>query len=446
MDLFGLKARANARVERANAQLELTVQIEKMLNDGIISDEEYAILWDIAQKGGIRESELQTMMRESASKLLKKKIKEATHDFQITDEEYDELWKYAQSAKLTKAAFDEMIDLNRKECLLPYVRQAITTTGKLNKQQKLYIEKLGTSAKLDNKKIEQVIKQARQEYKEKQSERMRELVQTISKYTLITLAATIVIALIVIGSMAIYRSIHVPSKPKELTIAPNPMFVLEDYLCGEIYGTFEAKAMPKDGKLVITPYLEVEGGRYYGNPVTYIGERTLRHDGDVVVPYSGGKRIAQAFNIENPTYGKGMNLCLHFDASYGEKTAKMKDVCVAPVWSIESLEAEKEYRQATPELLAEIFGFLAFVLLGLIILFVCKGWFSSIFGFVTIPLMIIFFLLMYFPARKVTKIETEIHDLRKQYDNAVRVHNRQQGIQEETASFDEAAKEINTME
>ena len=106
------------------------------------------------------------------------------------------------------------------------------------------------------------------------------------------------------------------------------------------------------------------------------------------------------------------------------------------------MEAEKEYRQATPELLAEIFGFLAFILLGLIILFVCKGWFSSIFGFVTIPLMIIFFLLMYFPARKVTKIETEIHDLRKQYDNAVRVHNRKQGISDDTIPFDQAAEEI----
>lgn len=435
MDLFGLKAKANAKIE-------LAFQIDNMLNDGIITEDEYATLLDIAKKGGIKESELQTMMRETASKLLNKKIKEAIRDFQITNEEYDELWKYAQSAKLTKSAFDEMINLNRKECLLPYVRQAITTTGKLNKQQKLYIEKMGTSAQLDKKNIDQVIKQARQEYKEKQSERMRELVQTYSKYTLIAIVSILVIALIVIGSMAIYRSIHIPSKPKELTIAPNPMFVLEDYLCGEVYGTFEPKAMPEDGKLVITPYLEVEGGRYYGEPVTYVGERTRRHDGDIVISYSNGKRIQQAFNIENPTYGKGMNLCLHFDASYGDKTAKIKDVRVAPVWSIESLEAEKEYRQATPELLAEIFGFLAFILLGLIILFVCKGWFSSIFGFVTIPLMIIFFLLMYFPARKVTKIETEIHDLRKQYDNAVRVHNRQQGISDDTISYEKAAEEM----
>lgn len=435
MDLFGLKAKANAKVE-------LAFQIDNMLNDGIITEDEYATLLDITKKGGIKESELQTMMRETASKLLNKKIKEAIRDFQITNEEYDELWKYAQSAKLTKSAFDEMINLNRKECLLPYVRQAITTTGKLNKQQKLHIEKMGTSAQLDKKNIDQVIKQARQEYKEKQSERMRELVQTYSKYTLIAIVSILVIALIVIGSMAIYRSIHIPSKPKELTIAPNPMFVLEDYLCGEVYGTFEPKAMPEDGKLVITPYLEVEGGRYYGEPVTYVGERTRHHDGDIVISYSNGKRIQQAFNIENPTYGKGMNLCLHFDASYGDKTAKIKDVRVAPVWSIESLEAEKEYRQATPELLAEIFGFLAFILLGLIILFVCKGWFSSIFGFVTIPLMIIFFLLMYFPARKVTKIETEIHDLRKQYDNAVRVHNRKQGISDDTIPFDQAAEEI----
>ncbi|GEM_PF-1851149 len=436
MDLFGLKAKANAKIE-------LTFQIENMLNDGIISDEEYAILWGIAQKGGIKESELQTMMRESASKLLKKKIKEATRDFQITNEEYDELWKYAQSAKLTQSAFNEMIDLNRKECLLPYVRQAIATTGKLSKQQKQYVAELGTSAKLDTKKIEEVIKQARQEYKEKQTERMRELVRTYSKYALIGIAASTIIALIVVGSMAIFHTVRVPAKPKELTIAPNPMFVLEDYLYGEVSGTFEPKAMPKDGKLVITPYLEVEDGRYYGTPVTYVGERTLRHDGDVVVPYSAGKRIAQSFNIENPTYGKGMNLCLHFDAFYGDKTAKIKDVRVAPVWSIESLEAEKEYRQATPELLAEIFGFLAFILLGLIILFICKGWFSSMFGFITIPLMIIFFLLMYFPARKVTKIDNEIRDLRQQYDNAVRVHNRQQGISDDTIPFDKAQEEMN---
>lgn len=252
MDLFGLKAKANAKVE-------LAFQIDNMLNDGIITEDEYATLLDITKKGGIKESELQTMMRETASKLLNKKIKEAIRDFQITNEEYDELWKYAQSAKLTKSAFDEMINLNRKECLLPYVRQAITTTGKLNKQQKLYIEKMGTSAQLDKKNIDQVIKQARQEYKEKQSERMRELVQTYSKYTLIAIVSILVIALIVIGSMAIYRSIHIPSKPKELTIAPNPMFVLEDYLCGEVYGTFEPKAMPEDGKLVITPYLEFRG-------------------------------------------------------------------------------------------------------------------------------------------------------------------------------------------
>ena len=110
MDLFGLKAKANAKIE-------LTFQIENMLNDGIISDEEYAILWGIAQKGGIKESELQTMMRESASKLLKKKIKEATRDFQITNEEYDELWKYAQSAKLTQSAFNEM-----NVCCLMYAK------------------------------------------------------------------------------------------------------------------------------------------------------------------------------------------------------------------------------------------------------------------------------------------------------------------------------------
>ena len=65
------------------------------------------------------------------------------------------------------------------------------------------------------------------------------------------------------------------------------------------------------------------------------------------------------------------------------------------------------------------------------------------FGFITIPLMIIFFLLMYFPARKVTKIDNEIRDLRQQYDNAVRVHNRQQGISDDTIPFDKAQEEMN---
>lgn len=355
-------------------------------------------------------------------------INAALADGNLTEKEKQVLFKKAQAEGIDLDEFEVILDgrlAEREKAEKEKAEKAAPKSNKhgTDKQQKLNIKELWASAKLDKKdKLDK-----------------KKLVQKIFKYILIVLAVGIVIALIVFGSMAIYRSVHMPSIPEKLTIAPNPMFVVDDVLHGEISGTFESKAMPKDGKLVITPYLKVEEGRYYGNSITYVGE--LRNDGDVVVPYSGSKNIAQAFAIENPTYGKGMNLYLHFDASYGKETAKMKDVCVAPVWSIESLEAEKEYRQATPALLANIFFILSIVLLGLIILFIWQGWFSSTFGFLTIPLFVIFCLLTYFPARKVTRIETEIDDLRKQYDNTVRVYNRQQGFSYDTLPFDKATED-----
>lgn len=435
MDLFGLKARANAK-------LELLCKIDAMLGDGIISEAEYQELLSIAQKGNIKESELQTMIREAASSLLKKKMKQAIQDFVITHDEEEELWKFAQSAKITRTAFEEMIELNKQECLLPYIRQSILNTGKLTKEQHAEINAIGAKAKIQKDKIEKTIKEAINEYKKQRSKIIKERIQKISTYVMISAGSLLVIGLIIWGSCMLYRNAHIPKTPKELSIAPNPLFVLDDFLCGEISGTFAPQSMPKNGKLIITPFLEVEGARYYGAPVIYIGEDTSVSEDSpaIAIPYEDGLLFRQKFNIENPTYGKGMNLYLHFDAFYDGKRAKMKDKEIAPVWNAESLTAEKEYRTAGPALLAGIFGFLSFILLCIIVLFIWQGWFSSIFGFCTIPLMIIFFLLTYFPTKKVAKIAAEIDHITKQYDNAVRVHSRQLNESKQSVSYETEVK------
>jgi hypothetical protein len=54
--------------------------------------------------------------------------------------------------------------------------------------------------------------------------------------------------------------------------------------------------------------------------------------------------------------------------------------------------------------------------------------------------MIIFFLLTYFPAKKVAKIEAEIDHITKQYDNAVRVHSRQLNESKQSVSYETEVK------
>ena len=62
------------------------------------------------------------------------------------------MWKFAQSAKITRTAFEEMIELNKQECLLPYIRQSILNTGKLTKEQHAEINAIGAKAKIQKDK------------------------------------------------------------------------------------------------------------------------------------------------------------------------------------------------------------------------------------------------------------------------------------------------------
>lgn len=411
-------------IAKENAIAELRCQIESMLSDGAISEHEYEQLLQISKDGEISEGKVKEMIREIASKVLHKKLKIAAEDFNISEKEYNELWKYAQSAKLTKMDFDDIIAECNKECLMPYVMRMLETKGKLRDAQLNEIYSMGDKAHFSRKETDAIISESKKKYQKKKAEMRKQRLLRYKKYLVIGGISIGAIMIIALCSYEIYCWTVKPSMPKELSIAPNPMFVLDDkYLFGEVSGIFESKDMPKNAKLVISPYLEVENSHYYGKSVMYVGEDVVDKNKDaVVVPYLSGRRFNQPFRIENPTYGKDMNLYIRFDAYYNGKKTILEDKCFIPVWDHETLRDEINARLDGPETLALVFGILSGVLLIIILLFIFTGFFSSIFAFCTIPLLVIFVLLTYFPARKCREIEAEGKLLRKQYDNAIYIY------------------------
>jgi len=430
MDLFGLKAKANAK-------LELNCRIESVLSDGVISDAEYQQLLQYTNQAGLKESELQTMIREVATKLLNLKIKTAIKDFRISIEEYENLWSYAQAAKLSKSSFDAIIIKNQQDCLCPYIKQVILRNGKLSQEQRQYIKSLGVTANLTQKQIDSTIDRAMWEYKQNKIKKIKERFSKFIRIFLITIGIIAILLLIYGLTKIIIQKVNAPKKPIELCVSPDPLFVLDDCLSGEIAGYFTPKSMPDGSKLIITPYINVEGKHYYGSPVIYMSENFKSDDMEAIIVPKNGYRFTQKLHIDNPTYGKNMNLCLKFEAFNGETQYKIKDQCLAPVWNAESLKADLEHRIKGPYTLAAIFFLLAIILVVIIILSIKGGWFSWILGVIALPLMIVFILLVYFPMRHVNAISSEIDNVSRQFDNAIRVHSRQNGAMQENNKYQE---------
>ena len=93
-----------------------------------------------------------------------------------------------------------------------------------------------------------------------------------NKKALWSLAALFVILGLVWRGDELYNYFVYKSLPKNISVAPSPLFEVEDYISADISGVFKEHSMPKNGKLVITPYIESAGAHYYGIPIVYLGE------------------------------------------------------------------------------------------------------------------------------------------------------------------------------
>lgn len=272
MNVFEMLEKKREQVQQKESmKLELINAIDFMLSDEGVTPDKYQKLLELAQNNGIKEYELKTMIRTQGQIMMKKKIRNI-RDFEISQNEYDELWNFAQTAKIAKVDFEKMLESHRRQYFLPYIRKVISETGALDKSQKSSLYSLGTAVGFSSKEIEENIHTVEQEYKQK---RRKEQINSMKKPTIIAFSAVLFAAILILISWSIYRGVTRPNLPQDLSVAPNPLFVLNDYLEGNISGMFKPKAMPKRGKIVITPYLEVENAKYYGSPVTFVGNKII---------------------------------------------------------------------------------------------------------------------------------------------------------------------------
>lgn len=183
-----------------------------------------------------------------------------------------------------------------------------------------------------------------------------------NKKALWSLAALFVILGLVWGGDELYNYFVYKSLPKNISVAPSPLFEVEDYISTDISGVFKEHSMPKNGKLVITPYIESAGAHYYGTPIVYLGEYC---EGEgIIVKYEQQTPISFHLQMLNPaSHGKAY-LYLHFEEYEDNRLVSTHDKKLERIWNISSLKKENEADKRIPRTINDIgwiFIFLAIV-------------------------------------------------------------------------------------
>lgn len=116
-------------------------------------------------------------------------------------------------------------------------------------------------------------------------------------------------------------------EPEQITVNPNPLTVVGDFVNADITGTFPEKKFAKKGVLVVTPVLKYEGQESVGESVTYVGERA-KENGKMVNYRNGGKYTQSCSFAYVPEMDK-CELYLRFNATIGTKTFEIPDLKIA---------------------------------------------------------------------------------------------------------------------
>ena len=172
------------------------------------------------------------------------------------------------------------------------------------------------------------------------------------KKTIWSIVVLIAILGIMWGGIELYDSIAYRHLPKNLSVAPSPLFEVEDYISADISGVFKEHSMPKNGKLIITPYIESAGAQYYSTPVVYLGEYC---EGEgVVVKYEQQTPISFHLQMLNPASHGKTYLYLHFEEYEGNRLVATHDKKLERIWNISSLKKENQADKKIPRTINDI--------------------------------------------------------------------------------------------
>lgn len=413
MDLFGFNKKI---IAKANAKAKLRNIIIPILNKGEFSEADFATLAEFAKENALDEADVRKSITECALQILPKKIKEALKDFNLSDEEYSSLLEMAEKTSISKDQLDMLIAKEKANSLSEYIKYAMKD-GELSSSEKEKVEDFAKGAYISETEVNNAINNAKAAYKEEKNKK-------IKKNLIIVGASIAVLAGLTWGGFTFYRSANTPEIPKELSVAPDPLFEVGDSLSGEITGIFKRHSMPKNSKLTITPYIDCDGKRYYGATETFIGEN-MEDDGNIV-EYDEELPIKIKFNMLNPTYGGKCNLCVHFDGFHEQDNILSEDKTLTRIWNIQKLKEEKEERENIPSAIATFFFILLIIsIIGLVMFkrFQYNEVLRLIFMISTAVGLV-----GLIPAYAVVKsIENEYKELKHQYDKAVRVNRAQSG-------------------
>jgi len=173
-----------------------------------------------------------------------------------------------------------------------------------------------------------------------------------NKKALWSLAALFAILGLAWGGEEFYNYIVYKSLPKNISVAPSPLFEVEDCISADISGVFKEHSMPKNGKLVITPYIESAGSQYYSTPVVYLGEYS-EGEGTVI---KNEQQTPISFHLQmlNPASHEKAYLYLHFEEYEGNRLVATHDKKMERIWNISSLKKETEADKKIPRTINDI--------------------------------------------------------------------------------------------
>lgn len=410
---------------------QIIALIRQAIKDGKITDEEKKHILSLSKAAAWSEAEINLKINDAIQEYYKKKaqllINEAIKDGVITEDEKEKIYSFADSVALPRSIVNKEI----KKTIVAYsrkraeelVKEAVQD-GKITKEERNKIYSMAEEGNIDRITIDCKIEDAINEYKRQRAEERRQArILFMEKYGSIirwSIAAIIIPLLCFWGGSHIYDSYTNPTAPSELSVAPSPLFDVNHYVEGEITGIFKHKSMPKNAKLIITPYLDCDGSKFYGTPQVYVGASVMEKG--ILVTYDSETKYKQSFKIINPTYGKKNTIKLHYDAFVNGKVVQMEDTELEEVWSLKYLEQLKEERISTPRTMAIIFTFLSVIFIIGFILCIINGGLDTL-----IPILLAFIgivitvSLAIYPFKQCSKIETEFENIRKQYDNAVQM-------------------------